>query len=93
MTTIGELLARQQHEIWKETIQHVMAVSPIESDGSRTIPAATVERWQHIIDTPFDGLREYEKDTPRRWANKIVKTLADALTAREPNPLEGLEAE
>ena len=69
---LREGLADVQHEIWSNWMRHLFSVSTMNEDGSVTIPADKVERWQRQIKTPYSELTEQEKDSDRDQADKIL---------------------
>jgi len=47
-------------------------------DGTFTMPAWAVERWNRQMNTPYEDLSEDEKDSDRKEADKFLKVLLDA---------------
>lgn len=71
-----ENISAVQHEIWAEWMKHLFSVSAYNEDGTITIPANKVTRWQRQIMTPYPDLSESEKDSDRKQATKIIESLA-----------------
>lgn len=70
-----EALADISHDIWVHWMRWQFSVCTRNDDGSLTIPADKVERWQRQIDTPYAELSEREKDSDREQADKILGVL------------------
>ena len=77
MNDLRERLAYQQHAIWAHWMAYQFSVCQRNDDGSLTIPADKVERWQRQIDTTYTGLTEHEKDSDREQADKILSVIQD----------------
>lgn len=78
-----EAVADIQHAIWAHWMRYQFSVCQQNDDGSLTIPAEKVERWQRQIDTDYAGLSEREKDSDRDQADKVLGVLGnvDAIKA------------
>jgi hypothetical protein len=72
-----ELIAEAQHEIWSSWMRHLLSVSEQNPDGTVTIPADKVQRWQRQIGTNYADLTEQEKDGDREQAEKVVSICLD----------------
>lgn len=72
MKALRERLAAAQHEIWSHWMAHLFSVSVRNRDGSYTIPAALVERWQRQMNTTYEQLSENEKESDREQAEKLI---------------------
>lgn len=70
-----ERLAAVQHEIWASWQAWVFKVSTPNPDGSMTIPANLVARWQRQIQTPYSQLSESEQASDLRQADKVIEVL------------------
>jgi hypothetical protein len=62
---LRERLAALEHERWSNWQRWVHKVSHRNDDGSLTIPAAYVAKWDRQIATPYAELSEAEKDADR----------------------------
>jgi hypothetical protein len=65
-----ELNADVEHEIWSSWMRYMFTKAPINSDGSWTMPAWAVERWQRQMNTPYQDLSEQEKSSDREQVQK-----------------------
>lgn len=63
---LREQLAAIEHARWARWQSYLHSKCAINHDGSLTIPANLVERWEHQIATPYAMLSEAEKDSDRR---------------------------
>ena len=83
---LREQLAALEHERWSRWQRWMNDQCVSNEDGSLTIPAALVERWERQIATPYERLTEREKDADREQVDRywpliegyIDETLADA---------------
>ncbi len=75
MDELREELAAQQHRIWADWMKHLFTVSARSIDGQVTIPAQAASRWQRQVETEYSDLTEYEKDSDREQADKILGVL------------------
>jgi hypothetical protein len=66
-----ERLAAIQHEIWTHWMKYQFSVCIKNEDGSLTIPADKVERWERQMATPYSELSEQEKMSDRDQADKL----------------------
>ena len=72
---IREQLADVQHDIWAHWMRYLFYKCVKNDDGSATIPAPLVERWQRQMNTPYAELSEREKDSDREQADKVLAVL------------------
>lgn len=70
-----EALADVQHDIWADWMRWLFQCGTFNEDGSFTIPAAKVVRWQRQIMTEYAKLSEKEKDSDREQADKVLAVL------------------
>lgn len=68
-----EKLAALEHEQWARWMRHLFAQSTFNADGTATIPALSVERWQRQIETAYDALSEAEKNSDRDEADHVLR--------------------
>ena len=66
-----EALADIQHEIWAHWTKYQFSVCTRNEDGSITIPADKVERWERQAQTPYSELTEKEKESDREQVRKF----------------------
>lgn len=74
---LREALADVSHEIWAHWMRWQFSVGTFNEDGTWTMPAAKVERWQRQMETPYAKLTEGEKGSDREQADKILAVLED----------------
>jgi hypothetical protein len=67
-----ELLANLAHEQWSDWMTYLFSKSMYNNDGSATIPAWAVERWNRQRQTPYSLLSEEEKESDREEADKML---------------------
>lgn len=76
---IIEALADAEHESWAHWQRYLHSVCVQNPDGSLTIPADKVERWNRQIETPYSDLTEREKESDREQVRKIFPLLKDLI--------------
>lgn len=59
------------------------SVGTFNEDGTWTMPAEKVERWQRQMNTPYAQLPENEKEGDREQADKILKVIEFITPAKE----------
>ena len=74
---LREELSRIQHDIWTHWMSYLFSVSIHNDNGTYTIPADQVARWNRQIVTPYNELPEMEKDGDREQADKILTILSE----------------
>ena len=72
MSDTREQLAAYAHEAWGGWMQYLFDKSTKNPDGTVTIPAALVERWQRQMATFYAALPEGEKESDRIEADKML---------------------
>lgn len=77
--SVVEILADREHARWAKWQAYLHGKCNRNPDGSLTIPADLVERWQRQIYTPYSYLTEREKESDRIEARDILRTLVAAL--------------
>lgn len=79
-----EDMAAVQHEIWSSWMVYMFDQGTMNDDGTWTMPADKVERWQRQMYTDYDKLSGGEQDSDREQVEKlwplIIKWLADTAT-------------
>lgn len=76
-----EELSAVEHERWARWQRYVHSkCTPHGDDGSLTIPAELVRRWQRQIDTPYADLTEKEKESDREQVREYLPLIAKALS-------------
>ena len=72
---LPERLATLAHEQWSGWMQYLFSGSIENADGSATIPAWAVRRWQRQMTTPYAELSEGEKASDRAEAQRVIDIL------------------
>jgi hypothetical protein len=70
-----EAMAAEAHESWAQWMEYLYSKSTKNPDGSVTIPAASVERWNRQMDTAYDDLPENEKESDREEARRYLHVI------------------
>jgi len=70
-----EQLAAQEHERWAHWMTYLFSRGTFNADGTWTMPAWAVDRWQRQAATPYRELSEPEKDSDRAEAAKTLALL------------------
>lgn len=66
-----EALAARQHSIWAHWMTFMFDQGTINDDGTWTMPAEKVERWQRQMNAQYSALSEPEKDSDREQAEHL----------------------
>jgi len=74
--TMRRRLAAVVHEIWAHWMKYLFSCCIENDDGSVTIPADKVARWQRQQHQPFCLLSEKEKESDLHQAEKLLQALA-----------------
>jgi hypothetical protein len=72
---LREKLAEVQHAIWSHWMSYLFSVGTRNPDGSFTIPAEKVERWQRQMSTEYNALPDKEQESDRNQADKVLVVL------------------
>lgn len=67
-----EALADYAHQAWSGWMEYLFRLSTTNDDGTVTIPATRVERWQRQMQTPYKDLPENEKESDRKEADRML---------------------
>jgi hypothetical protein len=70
-----EALAAYAHEAWSGWMRYLFEKSTRNADGTVTIPAWAVERWERQVATPYSALSEQEKASDRDEADKMLEII------------------
>ena len=73
-----EALAAYAHGSWSGWMQYMFKNSGHEQDGTVTIPAELVERWERQMNTPYEELPESEKASDLAEAANIQQVVRQA---------------
>ncbi|MHC0463029.1 hypothetical protein [Kosakonia cowanii] len=70
-----EKLAALEHERWSHWQKYLHSKCYRNKDGSLTIPADLVEKWERQIATPYAALSYDEQDSDREQVSNVVLIL------------------
>lgn len=70
---ISEGIAELTHGQWSNWMKYLFSKGSFGPDGTWTMPAWAVERWDRQMNTPYSELSPEEKDSDRREADKLVE--------------------
>ena len=72
-----EALAELCHEQWTGWMRYMFSKGVSNPDGTWTMPAWAVERWQRQMNTPYSQLSQSEQDSDRTEADKFLEVISD----------------
>lgn len=72
---ILERLAAAEHERWAHWQRYMHSKAIRNSDGSLTIPAELVIRWERLMKTPYAELTEDERQSDREQVLRYLPLL------------------
>jgi hypothetical protein len=81
---VREQLADYAHEAWSGWMRYLFEKSQTNPDGSVTIPATLVARWQRQMNSPYGSLPENEKESDRAEADKMLAIVELVWTRKKP---------
>ncbi|MGM3309599.1 RyR domain-containing protein [Anabaena sp. WFMT] len=67
-STIREKLAELEHIQWAHWTAYMLD----------NLTPENIERWRQQINTPYSELSDKEKDSDRKWADKVLKILKNS---------------
>lgn len=70
-----EQLAAAEHERWAHWQRYMHSKAIRNSDGSLTIPAELVSRWERLMETPYAELTEDERESDREQVQRYLPLL------------------
>lgn len=71
-----EKLAAAEHERWAHWQRYMHSKAIRNSDGSLTIPAELVSRWERLMKTSYADLTEEERESDREQVQRYLPLLA-----------------
>lgn len=74
---LREKLANQEHERWSRWMNYQFSKGQFNQDGTWTMPAWAVARWQRQAKTHYVDLTEQEKDSDRKEADNTLALIYD----------------
>ena len=75
LVRLREDLAEYAHEAWSGWMEYLFRKSTKNADGTVTIPAWAVERWERQQTASYQSLPEQEKESDREEADKMLLLL------------------
>jgi hypothetical protein len=72
-----EQLAEKEHGSWSHWMKYLFSKCIANGDGSVTIPADLVSRWQGQAGTPYESLSEREKQSDRNRVSLILPIIEE----------------
>ena len=72
ISELRENLASIEHSRWSHWQRFMHGECVKNDDGSLTIPADLVQKWERQIDTKYEELSEEEKDSDREQVDKYL---------------------
>lgn len=72
---IREDLAEYAHAAWAGWMKYMFEKGTLNDDGTYTMPAWAVERWQRQMNTSYADLSESEKNSDRDEADKMLEII------------------
>jgi hypothetical protein len=75
-----EKLAEYAHAAWSGWMKYLFEKSTVNADGTVTIPAWAVSRWQRQMNTPYEALPANEKESDGVEADRMIAIMSSHLT-------------
>ena len=69
---VREKIADVQHEIWSHWMRYMFSCGTFNEDGSWTMPADKVKRWQAQMNTSYTNLTQREQASDIEQADKVL---------------------
>lgn len=79
---LRERLAELAHDQWSGWMVYQFGKGRFNGDGTWTMPAWAVERWQRQMTTPYALLSEQEKESDRIEADKMLDVFYPGARSR-----------
>jgi hypothetical protein len=70
-----EQLAAIEHERWSHWQRYMHEKAHRNDDGSLTLPAALVSRWERLMRTPYSQLTDEERESDREQVRRYITIL------------------
>lgn len=70
-----EQLAAIEHERWSHWQRYMHEKAHHNDDGSLTLPAALVSRWERLMRTPYSQLTDEERESDREQVRRYITIL------------------
>ena len=75
---LREQLAALAHQQWSGWMKYLFSKGAFNEDGTWTMPAWAVQRWQRQMNTACAALPDDEKESDRFEADKVLALLDEA---------------
>jgi hypothetical protein len=72
MGELREKLADLAHQQWAGWMKYLFSQCYLHADGTMTIPAELVARWNRQLNTLYEDLPEEEKESDRVEADRML---------------------
>ena len=79
LNDIKEELSAIEHERWSHWQKYMHSKATRNPDGSLSIPANLVQKWERQMSTKYADLSEQEKDSDREQVEKYIPTIRKAF--------------
>lgn len=86
---IMEKLAAKEHERWSDWQRYCHKCGHHNPDGSITLDAGTVARWERQINTPYEDLSEAEKESDREQVRRYWDLVVEYFSPQRTHPGPG----
>lgn len=72
---LRETLAVYAHTAWAGWMEYLFRFGTMNEDGTFTMQADKVERWQRQMNTPYDQLTDQERNSDRMESDMIMRLI------------------
>jgi hypothetical protein len=79
MNDLREQLAALAHDQWAGWMEYLFSKGTFNDDGTWTMPAWAVERWQRQRQTPYTELSDQEQESDRAEADRVLPIIESSL--------------
>ena len=70
-----EILADIEHQRWSDWQSYLHSMCIKNDNGSLTIPADLAEHWNRQINTKYEKLEDYEKESDREQVRRYINII------------------
>lgn len=78
-TALRERLADLAHDQWSNWMDYLFSKGVFNEDGTWTMPAEFVTRWELQMETKYAALSEAEQDSDRKEADKFLAVFHEVI--------------
>lgn len=82
LESLVDQLAAIEHERWAHWQSYMHSKGLREPDGSLSIPANLVGRWERQFELNYDELSDEEKESDREQVRRYLPILKEAFSSR-----------